>query len=49
MSLDIEAQGNVRVVRWDDGENRVNLDDAKASCLATPSLSPDAPVLAASA
>ena len=26
MSIDIEAQGDVRVVRWDDGENRVNLD-----------------------
>lgn len=26
MSIDIENQGDVRVVRWDDGENRVNLD-----------------------
>ncbi len=26
MSLDIETHGDVRIVRWDDGENRVNLD-----------------------
>ena len=26
MSIDIETEGDVRIVRWDDGENRVNLD-----------------------
>lgn len=26
MSIDIDVQGDVRIVRWDDGENRVNLD-----------------------
>ncbi len=26
MSIDIETQGDVRIVRWDDGENRMNLD-----------------------
>ena len=26
MSIDIEARGDVRIVRWDDGENRVNVD-----------------------
>ena len=26
MSIDIETRGDVRIVRWDDGENRVNVD-----------------------
>ena len=26
MSIDIETRGDVRIVRWDDGENRVNID-----------------------
>ncbi|MGZ6888207.1 MAG: enoyl-CoA hydratase/isomerase family protein [Acidimicrobiia bacterium] len=26
MSLELESRGDVRIVRWDDGENRVNLD-----------------------
>ena len=26
MSIDIDEQGSVRIVRWDDGENRMNLD-----------------------
>ncbi len=26
MSIEIEEQGDVRIVRWDDGENRVNPD-----------------------
>ena len=26
MSIDIDQHGDVRIVRWDDGENRVNLD-----------------------
>jgi enoyl-CoA hydratase/carnithine racemase len=26
MSIDVETRGDVRIIRWDDGENRVNLD-----------------------
>ena len=26
MSIDIETRGDVRILRWDDGENRVNVD-----------------------
>ncbi len=26
MSIDVETRGHVRIIRWDDGENRVNLD-----------------------
>ncbi len=26
MSIDIETRGDVRIVRWDDGENRVNIE-----------------------
>ena len=26
MGIDVETRGHVRIIRWDDGENRVNLD-----------------------